>query len=130
MCPDWIAFHVADRRPEMLIVERTRKWSRLPKVTGKYVPHVELLRINAMAAMEGLPKRVFAFRYGHKMHVIRHEAVSANPQVKPPTAFVQEFDITPAVRIITEDVQSSDTPLGDMQGNSGQHNSSDPRHGV
>jgi hypothetical protein len=112
----------------MLIIERTREWARLPKMTRKRVPHVELLRISAMAAMEGLPNRVFAFRYGHKMHVIRHKAVSANPQVKLPTAFVEEFDITPAVRIITEDIQSSDAALGDMQGNSRQYNSSDPRH--
>ena len=62
------------------------------------------------------------------MHVIRHEAVSANPQVTPPTAFAEQFDVTPAVRIITEDIQSSDAALGNMQGNSGQYNSSDPRH--
>src|SRR5579862_597365 len=88
MCSDWITFDIADSRPKMLIIERTREWSRLPKMTGKRVPHVELLRISAMATMEGLPNRVFAFRYGHKMHMIRHEAVSANPQVKSPTAFL------------------------------------------
>src|SRR5215472_5298977 len=124
-------FHVADLGPKMLIVEHTREWSRLLKMTGKCVPHVELPRINAMAAtMEGLPKRVFALRYGHNMHVIRHEAVSANPQVKPPAAFGEEFDVTPAVRIITEDIQSPDAALGNMQGDSGQYDSSNPRHGV
>jgi hypothetical protein len=128
MRPDWIAFHVPDSRPKMIIIERTREWPRLPKMTGKRIPHIELLRISAMAAMEGLPNRVFAFRYGDKMHVIRHEAVSANPQVKPPTAFVEKFDIAPTVRIITEDIQSPDTALRDMQGNSGQYNSSNPRH--
>src|SRR5438128_4704771 len=102
MCSDWIAFHVADGSPKMLIIERTREWARLPKMTGKRVPHVELLRIGAMTTMEGLPNRVFAFRYGHKMDVIRHEAVSANPQLKSSAAFPQEFDITPAVRVITE----------------------------
>ena len=119
MCSDWIAFDVADRRPKMPIIERTRERARLPEMTGKCVPHVELLRISAMAAMERLPDRVPAFRYGHEMHVIRHEAVSANPEVKPPTAFVEEFDVTQAIRVITEDVQSSDAALGYMQRNSG-----------
>ena len=64
------------------------------------------------------------------MNVIRHEAVSANPQVVSPTAFVEQFDIAPAVRIITEDVQSADTALGNVQRNSRQYNSSDTWHGV
>jgi hypothetical protein len=62
--------------------------------------------------------------------MIRHEAVSANPQMEPTAAFPQQFDVKLAVGIITKNIQSPDASLSDMQRYPGEDNTRDPWHGI
>src|ERR1051326_8584291 len=93
MRADWIVFRIPDSCPEMLLIQRARERPRLPQVACKCISHVEVLGISAVTAMECPPNRIFVFRNCYEMDVIGHEAVGANPQVKPAAALLQKVDI-------------------------------------
>ncbi len=114
LCSNWIPFDVTDCCPEMLFVQHAREWPRLPEMTAECVLHVESRGIVAVTPVECPPKGIFILGNSHEMHMIAHEAVSANPKPEPAAAFPQEFDIASTVSLIAEDIETSNAALSDM----------------
>jgi len=78
LSPNWIAFRVTKRRPQMRSIDRAGIVAILPKMSYPMTAGVEVEGITAMSAAQGYAEGLRLIGNRHKMDMIAHEAISKN----------------------------------------------------
>ena len=81
---------------------------------------VEMFGMRTVNAMEDSANGVDAFGDGDVMHVVGHETVSNDAQVKSATTISEQREVVDTVCFITKDIEPPGSPLSNVMGH--------PRH--
>lgn len=124
-CPDRVAFHIANRTPEVRFIH-TGKEAPLPEMSRGAVAMVEVKRVGAMSVADGWGQRPFVFRHGNEVDMIGHQRVGPNFQSVSRTSAREESKINPPILVIDERDDTPVTALCDVMRTTGHHNPCKP----
>ena len=127
---DRIAFHVANRRPQVRLIKRRRVKPPLPKVPAPPLPAVDVRGVLRAQPPHRPAERVDRHGNRHEVHVVGHQAVGPDPQAAGLALVGQQRQELAAVGVGEEHVLAAVAALRQVMRNAWNNNSCQSCHSL
>lgn len=123
-----ILFHIADRLPEVHLVQGTGEEPTLPQVASESLPAKEVPGVLRMSIMNRPGQGLRRSRHHHMMHMVGHQTVGPNLQEVLFSIAMEEIQIRFPVLIGQENGRSEVSSLGHVKRQVRQYDSGQTTH--
>lgn len=127
-CANRIQLYIGQRTQSMIFIHGARVKATLPKMAGAPILAMKVVRVLLMGPSYRVSQRTLRAWNSNDMHMITHEAVRHDPQLKLNSKQADKFQVLESVLIVEEYWLSIVAPLSDMVCRPGDDYSCDSWH--